>query len=292
MPIKKPRFNWFRQRPHKVIAWFQGHEKTASWLGAAFTGLIFLVTAIYAAVAFFQMRAMNATVQQTQVLIAQQKESLDYARTQADAAKTAADAALIQAKTMQEQTGTLKSSLDETRKAANAAVTQANASMSQAETTKTIAKSNQTSAEIAKEATRPIITGKVQIESLSEKQISGKLVIRNDGGKQTEVTARWCPYYSVLPKKPTVEDCKPAIVSGPLRPALHVDFPVVIKVDTESIVKLARERKVYLFFVATLTYDDFGERRELPICYVYREEFQAIGDCSDLTNPKNLNPNQ
>jgi hypothetical protein len=134
MPIKKPRFNWLRQRPHKAIAWFQGHEKTASWLGTVFTGLIFLVTAIYATVAYFQMRAMNATVQQTQVLIAQQKESLDYAKTQADAAKTSADAALIQAKTMQEQTGTLKSSLDETRKAANATVTQANASMSQAKT--------------------------------------------------------------------------------------------------------------------------------------------------------------
>jgi len=143
MPIKKPRFNWFRQRPHKAIAWFQGHEKTASWLGAVFTGLIFLVTAIYATVAYFQMRAMNATVQQTQILIGQQKESLTYAKTQAEAAKTSADAAKIsadaakiQADSMREQSGTLKDSLAETRKAANAAVTQASASMSQASTAK------------------------------------------------------------------------------------------------------------------------------------------------------------
>ena len=90
MPIQKPRFNWLRQRPGRIVQWMQSHERSASWWTAGFTGLICLITAVYATVAFFQMRAMNKTVEQTQTLIEQQKEALAYAKTQADSAQTAA----------------------------------------------------------------------------------------------------------------------------------------------------------------------------------------------------------
>src|SRR3954447_13367703 len=147
MPIKKPRFNWLRQRPRKIVAWFQRHEKTASWGNGIFTGLIFLVTAIYAAVAFFQMRAMNATVAQTQVMVEQRKEALRYAGIQADAAKTQADLAITTAQSINE-------SLELTRRSVNASETQANVSERMAGQNEKLVKSAQTQANTSQVSAR------------------------------------------------------------------------------------------------------------------------------------------
>ena len=89
--MKKPRFNWLRQRPGKIVGWFQRHEKTASWGTTIFTGLIFLVTTIYVTVVYFQLRAMHSNVAQTQALIDQQKEALGYAKIQAETSQRQAD---------------------------------------------------------------------------------------------------------------------------------------------------------------------------------------------------------
>lgn len=179
----------------------QSHERSASWATAAFTGLIVLVTAVYAGVAFFQMRAMNKTVQQTQTLIEQQRESLGYAKTQADAAKTSSDAAKVsadaaktQADSMREQSGTLKSSLDETRKAANAAVIQADASKSQASTAKR-------STDIAEETLRSERRPSLGVSAVTMKELTvGKfteveVLLQNFGRSPTKnthvITSTW-----------------------------------------------------------------------------------------------------
>jgi hypothetical protein len=124
MPMKKPRFNWLRQRPRKIVGWFQRHEKTASWGTTIFTGLIFLVTAIYVTVVYFQLRAMHSSVAQTQALIEQQKEALGYAKTQAetsqrqtylaeqsvrDAAQSARDSAEVARETLAQNKDLIKS---------------------------------------------------------------------------------------------------------------------------------------------------------------------------------------
>ena len=75
MPIKKPRFNWLRQRPRKIVQWMQSHERSASWFTAGFTGLIFLVTAVYAVAAVYQMRAMNESLERQKEALAQSHES-------------------------------------------------------------------------------------------------------------------------------------------------------------------------------------------------------------------------
>jgi hypothetical protein len=196
MPIKKPRFNWLRQRPHKIVAWFQRHEKTASWGTAIFTGLIFLVTAIYAAVAFFQMRAMNATVAQTQAMVEQQKETLRYAGIQADAAKTQADLAITTAQSINE-------SLELTRRSVNASETQANvsermarqneslidATRSQANTSQVAARAARESAQISRQlyerGQRPSVFFKWirwLEKPTADKKFSAEFVLSNTGG--------------------------------------------------------------------------------------------------------------
>jgi hypothetical protein len=293
MPIKKPRFNWIRQRPRKAIAWLQGHEKTASWLGAAFTGLIFLVTLVYAITAIYQWRAMNATVQQTQTLIGQQKESLVYARTQADAAKIAADAALIQAKTAQEQTTTLKDSLAETRKAANAAVTQANASMSQANTSRLSAIAAKESAGTAKQALyigeRPYLTltetSLTPLPLAAGKPLTYRVILENTG--RTPAYDVEGPIYLATMLEPLPEN--PAYSLWPTRGSKSSVGPGKPSVTTQTVdfsltdreIELINNGKLFLYIYGFKTYRDSftGTLHRCKFCSFYYYKDKALKVC-------------
>jgi len=264
----------------------QSHERSASWWTAGFTGLIFLVTAIYATVAFFQMRAMNRTVQQTQTLIEQQKESLGYAKTQAEVAVAQKQAVIDSADAAKTSAKASADMADQNKDLIRAARTQADASLIQAKTSQVSARAAEKSASLAQIGLLPRITATLQVVTFeSGKEMKFVIDAVNKGGTTAlnySVQAHILRFNRPLPLdewRPHLDTQASVLDFAPQSNSrMTIESTRMTPEEFRNIKEGTRQLRIWLWG----TYDTEIKRQKesFAICFMYSATYKEFGACS------------
>jgi hypothetical protein len=250
------------------------------WIAVATLIVVFAQALIY----YWTLSEIRKTAESTKTAAESTQKQANVAQAQASimvdqtqAAKTQANASMIQANVSE--------------RIVKATATQANASMSQASTSQVSARAAQQATQMAKEARRPVITQSVTLAKLTDDQMDFEIKVENAGGSPVDATLHYCLVVRQSPRiMPTVNDCYRIRTAGPaLIPSSNY------KIITDSLrssgwIKAIHNRDMYVFLVTTVSYRDYGEIQQRPSCSVYREEFRAVGDCSDLLELEGKRP--
>lgn len=266
-------------KPSQRAGWKKTH--IANRLMVWMTSIVAAATLWLAVAAIFQYLTAREQSRAATEQARAASEQVNAMRGQLDTMKD-------QANSMREQTNALKESLGLTNRAVGAAEKQANTSQVAARAAEISAKATEKNAQMAQETLRPVIDARVMMIGLTADQIDFNLILRNEGGKASEFTLSHCMMVDTLSRVHTIHDCKPVIVKGPFAAIPHTDFPFAIRVEQR--VREVRAREIYLFMPVTVSYYDFGTKRSVPFCFVWREHFKGFGDCSDLQQEENQNP--
>lgn len=248
---------------------------------------VFLTGVVGAVLISLQLCEMKRANESTRTLVDAAKIQADSAKTQADLARNAAD----ESKRLNEETAhRAERATNATENAARSMAVQADASSKSANSGEKLASATERTARIAQDALRPVI-GFRHDTNVLDKELRFTLFIQNRGARATKFVFNYCPLIGTEPNPShTIEDCKVAgkVLSVPGLVLPGVDYPIGIQLEER--VEDIRQRKGYLFIIGTIDYDDFGVKRGVPVCLVYREQFKGLGDCYDLARPENRNP--
>jgi hypothetical protein len=259
----------------------------AEWIGVATLIAVFVQSLFN----YWTLKEIEKTTKATEVQADATRDQLPLMRDSIGAARKAI-----------EQNNDL---IDATRKQSEASLTQAEVSKRmaeqnesliksakvQAETSRVSAEAARLSAEVTKEATRPLPTIEISLPRLTDDEMTITNKITNAGGSATTITFQYCLMQSNAPIIPSLRNYDPTkiTVKGPSPVGAHGSHSIHVRVLPE-VVKAARARRVYFYLLSDVVYQDFGVTKILTTCWVYREDFKAMGDCGDLREPANQYP--
>jgi hypothetical protein len=211
-----------------------------------FTGVIAMATVLYTLFAGWQLSEIHKGSKDTHDLAV-------AAGKQADAAKVQSEQAKAQTDKMAEQVEALKKTADAAKVSAGA----------------------------AQVALQPAVGVQLVVSALTDTSLKYEIQVRNEGGSPTKVTLRYCALLGTAAFIPTLKNCPNSKVKivGPETVLPHSTFPT--SVIAPNIAEV-RTEQVHFFTPLTVEYTVLGKQRTDSRCFVYREMFKSIGECSDI----------
>jgi hypothetical protein len=162
------------------------------------------------------------------------------------------------------------------------------AAKTQADASRDLAAAAKISAQTAQAALQPALALRITMGKVTDSVIQYDIKIRNEGGSAAGVTLIYCALNEhEATRGHSVDECGADITRSARFTVLpHTEYPIAISLSNTEMIRSIRAEKAYLFIPIRLEYEIFGKPRNEEYCFLYREFFKGMSDCSDVRSTK------